>query len=109
MTITLSHELEELVNERVKSDAYESAEAVIRAALRLLKAREEGIEALRTEILLGFEDIQRGRFMSVDSDQELESFSDELISRRTHKLIPKPMNRHYRLRVPWVVFDLLSQ
>lgn len=79
MTITLTHDLEELVNEKVKSGAYESADEVIRASLRLLRAREEGIDALRKEILLGFEAIQQGRFTSVDSDQELESFSDEII------------------------------
>jgi putative addiction module CopG family antidote len=79
MTITLTNDLEELVNEEIKSGAYESADEVIRASLRLLKAREEGVDALRKEILLGFEAIQQGRFTSVDSDQELESFSDEII------------------------------
>ena len=79
MTITLTNDLEELINDEIKSGAYESADEVIRASLKLLKAREEGVEALRKEILLGFEDIQHGRFTSVDSDQELESFSDEII------------------------------
>lgn len=81
MTITLSHDLEELVDEQVRSGAYQSADAVISASLRLLKAREQGVEALRKEILLGFEDIQHGRFTSVESDEELESFSDEVIRR----------------------------
>jgi antitoxin ParD1/3/4 len=94
MTITLSHELEELVNEKVRSGAYESADEVIRASLRLLEAREEGLEALRDEILLGVAAIREGRFTSCDSDEELESFSDAIISRRAHKLITKPMNRH---------------
>jgi len=85
MTITLSHDLEELVNEMVKSGAYESADAVIRASLRLLKAREDGMDALRKEILLGVEDIKHGRFTSCGSDEELESFSDEISLRRTHK------------------------
>lgn len=81
MTITLSHDLEELLNEMVRSGAYESADEVIRASLRLLKAQEDGMDALRKEILLGFEDIQHGRFTSVESDDELESFSDEVIRR----------------------------
>lgn len=92
-TITLSHELEELVNERVRSGAYESADEVIRASLRLLEAREEGLAALRNEILLGVAAIQEGRFTSCDSDEELESFSDAIIL-RAHNLIAKPMNRH---------------
>jgi putative addiction module CopG family antidote len=79
MTITLTNDLEELINDEIKSGAYESADEVIRASLRLLKAREEGVDALRKEILLGFEAIQQGRFTSIDSDEELESFSDEII------------------------------
>ena len=79
MTITLTNDLEELINDEIKSGAYESADEVIRASLRLLKAREEGIDALRKEILLGVEDIQHGRFTTIDSDEELESFSDEII------------------------------
>ena len=81
MTITLTNDLEELINEKIKSGAYETPDEVIRASLRLLKAREEGVEALRKEILLGVEDIQHGRFTSVDSDEELESFSDDIIRR----------------------------
>ena len=47
MTITLSDDLEELIAEEIKSGAYESADEVIRASLRLLKAhvmkkRQEG-------------------------------------------------------------------
>jgi len=81
MTITLTNDLEELINDEIKSGAYESPDDVIRASLRLLKAREEGMEALRKEILIGFDDIQQGRFTSVESDEELESFSDEVIRR----------------------------
>jgi antitoxin ParD1/3/4 len=81
MTITLTNDLEELINEKVNSGAYESADEVIRASLRLLKAREDGIDALRKEILLGVEDIQHGRFTTCASDEELESFSDEVIRR----------------------------
>jgi len=42
MTITLSHDLEQ-----VESGAYESADEVIRASLRLLKTRKDGMDALR--------------------------------------------------------------
>lgn len=85
MTITLTHDLEEMVNEKVNSGAYESADEVIRASLRLLEAREEGLEALRNEILLGVTTIQEGRFTSCDSDEELESFSDGVIKRAQEK------------------------
>jgi putative addiction module CopG family antidote len=79
MTITLPDEIEEILNEKVKSGAYKSADEVIRASLRLLAVQEKGMEALRREILLGVEDIEQGRFVSCASDSELEAFSDEII------------------------------
>lgn len=79
MTITLTDELEELINEQVKSGAYKSADEVVVASLRLLKAQEKGMEALRQEIMRGVDDIQQGRFTAYGTDAELETFSDEII------------------------------
>jgi antitoxin ParD1/3/4 len=79
MTITLTDELEELINEKVKSGAYKSADEVIEVSLRLLEAREKGMDALRREVMRGVEDIQQDRFSSYGTDAELEAFSDEII------------------------------
>ncbi len=79
MTITLTDELEELINEKIKSGAYKSADEVIVASLRLLEAREKGMEALRGEVMSGVEDIRQGRFSAYGTDAELATFSDEII------------------------------
>ena len=79
MTITLTDELEELINAKIRSGAYKSADEVVMESLRLLKAKEEGMNALRREILRGIEDIQQGRFTAHTTDAELEAFSDEII------------------------------
>jgi antitoxin ParD1/3/4 len=79
MTITLTDELEELINEKVRSGEYKSADEVILASLRLLKAQEKGTEALRREIMCGVEDIQQGRFTAYEMDIELGAFSDKII------------------------------
>ncbi|HEX8920189.1 MAG TPA: type II toxin-antitoxin system ParD family antitoxin [Pyrinomonadaceae bacterium] len=79
MTITLTDELEKLINEKVKSGAYKSADEVIIASLRLLKPQENGMEALRREIMCGVEDIRQERFTAYGTDAELEAFSDEII------------------------------
>ena len=79
MTITVTDELEELINEKVKSGAYKSADEVVMESLRLLKAKEEGMEALRREIMRGVEDIEQGRFTAYTTDAEIEAFSDEII------------------------------
>ncbi len=86
MTITLPAELEELVNEKVKSGAYKSADEVVTASLRLLKAQEKGMEALRREIMRGVEDIQQGRSTAITTEAELDEFSDEIIRQGQEKL-----------------------
>jgi antitoxin ParD1/3/4 len=79
MTITLTDELEELINAKIRSGAYKSADEVVMESLRLLKAKEEGTEALRREIMRGVEDIEQGRFTTYTTDTELEAFSDKII------------------------------
>ena len=79
MVITLTAELEEFVNKKVKSGAYQSATEVVKASLRLLEVQEKGMEALRREILIGVEDIEQGRFITCQTDAELEAFSNEII------------------------------
>ena len=70
---------EELINEKVRSGAYKSADEVVMESLRLLKAKEEGTDALRREIMRGVEDIEQGRFTTYTTD-EPEAFSEECVS-----------------------------
>ena len=79
MPITLTAETEALVNEKVTSGAYQSADEVINASLRLLRAQEAGRDALRREIMRGVADGQAGRFTACGTDDELEAFADDII------------------------------
>ncbi len=79
MIVTLPTEIEKIVAEKVSSGAYQSADEVISISIRLLEAKEKGTEALRQEIMRGFDDIQEGRFSTFSTDQELEAFSDDII------------------------------
>lgn len=78
MTIRLTDELEELINEKVKSGAYQSADEVIMVGLRLLEAREKGMEALRRKLMRGVIDIHQGRFATYETDSELDGLSNRL-------------------------------
>ncbi len=80
MTITLTDELEELINAKARSGEYKSADEVVMASLRLLKAKEEGVEALRRGIVRGVEDIREGRSATYATDEELEGLSEKIIS-----------------------------
>lgn len=79
MVITLTTEFEELVSEKVRSGAFVSPADVVMESLRLLEAREKGMEALRKEILVGVADIEQGRFTTCQTDAELDEFADKLI------------------------------
>lgn len=86
MTITLTEELEELITARVRNGEYESATDVIRESLRLLLAKEQGMENLRQEIMRGIADIDAGKFTDYDVDMDGENFS-RVIAARGDKLV----------------------
>jgi antitoxin ParD1/3/4 len=70
MNVSLTPELEELVNQKVESGLYNSASEVIREGLRLLKEQDDlrriRQEELRREVLKGYEQSQRGESRPLD-------------------------------------------
>jgi antitoxin ParD1/3/4 len=67
MNVSLTPELENLVNSKVNSGMYHSASEVIRAGLRLLQEQDElralRLEGLRREIAKGVEQADRGELL----------------------------------------------
>ena len=70
MNVSLTPELERLVNKKVQSGMYSSASEVVREALRLLKEQEElrrrRLEELRREVGIGLEQANRGEVAPLD-------------------------------------------
>jgi antitoxin ParD1/3/4 len=70
MIVSLTPELEQLVEEKVSSGLYNSPSEVIQEALRLLRERDELKEMrraeLRREIARGLEAAERGELISGD-------------------------------------------
>lgn len=64
MNVSLTPELEQFVQDKVKSGRYLSASEVVREALRLLEERDQlremRLETLRKEIRIGLEQSDRG-------------------------------------------------
>ena len=60
MNVSLTPELERLVNEKVESGLYQTASEVVREALRLLKERDHAREQLRADVQAGVEQLARG-------------------------------------------------
>ena len=66
MNVSLTPELEQLVNEKVESGLYQTASEVVREALRLLKERDHARERLRSDVQAGFDALTRGEGRAYD-------------------------------------------
>src|SRR6266508_854646 len=66
MNVSLTPELERLVNEKVESGLYQTASEVVREALRLLKERDHAREQLRADVQAGFDQLARGEGRAYD-------------------------------------------
>jgi antitoxin ParD1/3/4 len=66
MNVSLTPELENLVNNKVKSGMYQTASEVIREGLRLLRERDGRLTELRADIRAGFEAVERGEYKDYD-------------------------------------------
>ena len=75
MNVSLTPELEQLVNRKVRSGMYQTASEVIREGLRLLRDRDN-FEALRRDVRQGFEAIERGEYDEFDEKTTKKLASD---------------------------------
>lgn len=66
MNVSLTPELEQLVNDKVKSGFYQTASEVVREALRLLNERDREREWLRADVQAGFDQLARGQGRTYD-------------------------------------------
>ncbi len=80
MNVSLTPELERLVEDKVKSGLYQTASEVVREGLRLLLERDEQLEALRREIDAGRESLERGAYREIAPGKG-KDFADQLIAR----------------------------
>jgi antitoxin ParD1/3/4 len=89
MEITLSPEQEQLVREKLASGQYESASQVVGEALRLLQeqdqATQEELEALRAEIRVGLDQLDRGEAKTYEAEPLKELF-EQIKSRGRKRL-----------------------
>jgi antitoxin ParD1/3/4 len=85
MNVSLTVELEQLVNEKVKTGMYQTASEVVREGLRLLKERDDRLARLRTVIRAGFEAIDRGEYEDYD-ERTTKSLAKDIKKRGRQRL-----------------------
>lgn len=68
MNVSLTPELEKMINNKVNGGRYNTASEVVREGLRLLKQRDDlhdaKLAALRNEVQHGIDDLEAGRYRS---------------------------------------------
>lgn len=67
MNVSLTPELEKLVDSKVSSGMYQTASEVIREGLRLLAERDAAWESLRRDVKAGFDAVDRGEYTDYDA------------------------------------------
>ncbi|MDM7922447.1 MAG: type II toxin-antitoxin system ParD family antitoxin [Pyrinomonadaceae bacterium] len=82
MNVSLTPELEAMIDSKVGSGKYNSASEVVREGLRLLQQRDEmheaKLNALRAEIQLGIDDLEAGRIY--DGPTVMAEFREKLLA-----------------------------
>ena len=88
MNVSLTPELERLVNTKVGSGLYQTASEVVREALRLLRERDERLAALRRDVRAGFEAAERGEYEDRD-EKTTKALAAEIKSHGRRRLAIK--------------------
>lgn len=85
MRISLSSELKQFVEEKVKTENYSSANEVFNYSLRLLKQRDQirqkTNDGLRQELKIGLQQVPEKKFVDFDQRYYLQMIAVELIKR----------------------------
>ena len=90
MNISLTPELEQLIDDQVKTGMYQTASEVIREGLRLLRERDQRLEALRRDIRAGFEAVERGEFSEYDAGT-VKELADRIKARGRKRLVEEDL------------------
>ena len=84
-SVALTPHFESLTQRLVSSGKYNNVSEIVRDGLRLLESREQEeaakLKALREAAKLGFTDIQRGNYVSLDNRQDIDAFVRQAAAR----------------------------
>ena len=83
-------EFQSFVTDAVASGRYRSEEELIAAALRLLEDRERKLAALRADLQVGLDELDRGDAIQLADAAARQAFFDNLKVRGRRRLSPQP-------------------
>ena len=86
MTVEIPSEFQQFVHQVIDSGSYQSEEAVVGEALRLLQHRQQRLEELRREIQPALDGLDRGEGVIELDDSELDAFFEDIKARGEARL-----------------------
>lgn len=93
MNVSLTPELEEMIENKVKSGRYNTASEVVREGLRLLEQQDELRELrrdeLRKEIMKGVEQIRNGEFSILEKPKDYKMMAERIKAKGREKRAKK--------------------
>lgn len=88
--INLTPHYDGFVAQQLETGRFQNASEVVRAALSLLEQKNAEdaakLEALRREVMIGVEAYERGEYISINSDEEMDAFFEQLHAEVDSKL-----------------------
>lgn len=88
--VNLTEHFDRFIETGITSGRFSNASEVVREGLRLLEQREQEdkakIEWLRSAAKVGFDDIERGDYVTLNSEEEIDDFVDQVRQEVSRKL-----------------------
>lgn len=104
-TLHLTDEQAEVIRQLVADGGYDDASQVVDGALRLLQARQDEQDAelmlLRAELQRSFDDLEAGRYIDLNSREDIDALGQRVIRRGLERLTKCSSGQaefHYELR-----------
>lgn len=67
MNVSLTPQLERMINQKVKTGMDQTASEVVREGLRLMQERDKAKTRLHADVQLGLDQLDNGRYSELDS------------------------------------------
>ena len=89
-TLHLTDEQAEVIRQMVANGGYDDASQVVDEALRLLQAQQDEqyaeLDLLRAELQRGFDDLEAGRYIDLNSREDIDALGQRVIRRGLERL-----------------------
>ncbi len=85
MSPVIPAEFVPFVTRELASGKYRCEADVVSAALRLLEAREQKLDALRADLQVGIDQLERGEYVEIRNEEDKRAFIEGLSAARRRR------------------------